>query len=112
MMQTPNHTNTKRQMQQRLLQRKNAANSKNNIKLKLQAALKALAPQHNSASAATAGAWDRQLRMTDEAAIKFHTSPLGGTVSDMSYDLRSCRVVIWREAIKMGEIRPSRWKLH
>ncbi|MEQ2312116.1 Transient receptor putative cation channel subfamily M member 7, partial [Ameca splendens] len=69
-------------------------------KLKLQAALKALAPQRNSACAATAGAWHRQLRMTDEAAIKFHTSPLGGTVSDMSYDLRSCRVLIWLNIVR------------
>ncbi|MEQ2245834.1 hypothetical protein ILYODFUR_031992 [Ilyodon furcidens] len=73
----------------------------NKNKLKLQAALKALAPQHNSACAATMGAWRRLLHSTNVAAVEFQMSPLRETVSNMSNDLRSCRVLVWREAFKI-----------
>ncbi|KAK5621949.1 hypothetical protein CRENBAI_009207 [Crenichthys baileyi] len=36
---------------------------------------------------ATVGAWHRHLHATKEAAARFHTSPLDGIVSNISYDL-------------------------
>ncbi|MEQ2245601.1 hypothetical protein ILYODFUR_029659 [Ilyodon furcidens] len=53
-------------------------------KLKLQAALKALALQRNSACAVNVGPWHRRLHATNEPAVQFQMSPLGGAVGVMS----------------------------
>ncbi|MED6241780.1 hypothetical protein ATANTOWER_026650, partial [Ataeniobius toweri] len=68
--------------------------------IKLQAALKGLAAQRNSACAAIAGSWHRHLHATDKAAARFHMSSVNGTVSNMLYNVRSCKVLVWQEAFK------------
>ncbi|MEQ2285664.1 hypothetical protein AMECASPLE_034253 [Ameca splendens] len=70
-------------------------------KLKLQAALKALARQRNSDCEATTGAWHRWLQTTNEAAAQFQMLRLGGAVSVMSDDLWSYRVLVLQKAFQI-----------